>query len=161
MMRRSIPTRSLIGMIAATVAVILARQYGGLERHTFGYPGAVDAGIVALLWMLCVTHLMIAALMWMQRDRWLPSDAAMFRFIAAKALLWGTTITAYPSSGLGVRLDIMVLYLVIALTTLDLDIRLVRRYVARTPDERECPEWDGMIERRGELPGRRATDGRS
>jgi hypothetical protein len=157
MNRLSIPTRSLIGMIAATVAVIVARQYGGLERHTFGHPGAVDAFIVALLWMLCVTHLMIAVLMWMQRERWLPSDAAMFRFVAAKALLWGTSVTAYQSNGLGIRIDITVLYLVIALTTLDLDIRLVRRYVVRTKDEKEYPEWDRISERRIGPPDRRAS----
>jgi hypothetical protein len=157
---RSIPTRSIIGMIAATVAVFLSRQYGGMERHTFGHPGIVDAFIVILLWMLCITHLMIAALMWMQRDRWLPSDAAMFRFITAKALLWGSSVTSYPSGGFGVRIDVVVLYCIIALTTFDLDIRMLRRYVFRTNDEREYPEWDRISERRGDLPGRRWTDGR-
>lgn len=150
----SIQTRSLLGVAAAAVALLTVRYLEHGERYAFGRPGLVDAAVETLLWVMAATHAVIAGIMWMQRRRWLPSDAAMFRFISAKVLLWVTVGANYVAAGRGVLLDIAVLYVLIAATTLDLDVRLFRRYVAASADERE-PPWDRTTERRIGPPDRR------
>ena len=134
----TIPQRS-IAIIAGCALVLFAVRLveDETKRYTFGHPHAVDAAMLALLIGLFVTHSVIAGIMWMQRERWLPSDAATFRFIVVKALFWLNVATIYMASGLGVRLDLAALYLMIAATTADLDVRMVRRYWFGTSDEQE------------------------
>lgn len=146
-------------VIACALTLIGIRLIEDESRYTFGQPHTMDVLIVALMVGLFLTHGMIAVIMWLQRERWLPSDAAMFRFIAIKSLLWINTATIYVAFGRGVRLDLIALYLMIAFTTADLDIRMCRRYIFRTMDEREPgdEDWSGE-ERRSGLPGRRAYD---
>lgn len=158
----TIPQRSLLIVAGCTAALTFVRLFESeTARYTFGHPRAMDIATMMLLLGLFATHAAIALIMWLQRSYWLPSDAAMFRFISVKALLWINAATLYMSLGRGVRLDIVVLYTMIALTTLDLDVRMVRRYWFATKDEREDQRgeaWDGETERRGDQLGRRAYD---
>lgn len=155
----TIPTRATVTLALAAIGLLLVRLTEDNRRYDFGYPDALDAAVVALLWMLFVTHAAVTAIMWLQRDRWLPSDAAMFLFLGVKALFWLNFATLYNPTGNGIRLDVAYLYVIIAATAIHLDVRVVRRYLIRTADEREPgdEDWDGS-DRRAGIPGRRAYD---
>ncbi len=134
----TIPQRSIAIIAGCSLVMVFVRLFEGERRYTFGHPTIVDAAMIALFLGLFVTHSVIAGIMWLQHEKWLPSDAAMFRFIAMKALLWISFATMYMSRGIGVRLDVIILYLMVALTTIDLDVRMVRRYWFGTDDEQEA-----------------------
>lgn len=121
--------RSVAFLLLSAAALIVVRISEGTERHTFGYADALDIAVLVVLWLLGMTHMALAGIMLAQRAPWVPTEAAMFRFVGAKALFWFNLATAFVASGLGIRLDITVLYLVVAGTTIDLDVRLVRRYI--------------------------------
>src|SRR5204863_540936 len=100
------------------------RHFESTTRHTFGHPHAVDWAILLMLCLLAATHLFIGFVMWIQRSYWVPSEAAMFRFIAVKALLWIDFVLAFKFTGRGVLLDIAYIYVLIAGTTIDMDWRM-------------------------------------
>lgn len=149
--------RSLAFVTLAIVALFVVRLIESERRYTFGHPGMVDTAVGTMLWLLAVTHAVVAGIMFAQRQAWVPSEAAMFRFVAIKALFWVNFATLFEPTGLGIRLDVVVLYVLIAGTTIDLDVHLVRRYVFGHEDAALYPEqqehlWNGM-ERRAVPPG--------
>lgn len=145
-------------IVLLVIVLAIVRQVTDGARHTFGHPGLFDGAVLALIWGLVITHAVIAGIMFIQRRDWLPSDAAMFRFIAVKMVFWAMLGIDYTSAGRGLRLSYVILYLALAVTTIDLDVRLVRRFLLRTEDER-YDVWNGRTERREPgVPGRRATD---
>lgn len=149
--------RSLAFVTLAIVALVATRLFESEKRYTFGHPGAVDAAVETMLWLFALTHAVVAGIMFAQRQAWVPSEAAMFRFVAVKSLFWVNFATLFQPLGLGIRLDVVVLYVLVAGTTIDLDIRLIRRYVFGSEDRVLYPEqqehlWNGM-ERRPVPPG--------
>lgn len=147
--------RSTAIVVLAALGLVLIRQLESNARHTFGSAHTVDWFILGMFFFLGFTHVFISVVMWVQRGQWLPSEAKMFRFISIKALLWFNFAASFNFNGRGVLLDIAYLYILIAVTTLDMDWGMFRRYVLG----KEIDEiWDGVRERRGLKPGRRKTD---
>lgn len=128
--------RSTLFVAFAAVTVILTRILETQRRYTFGHAHAVDLAVVSLLYLLGVTHGVIAVILWLQRSQWLPSDASMFRFIGVKAIFWSSVATAFQFRGIGISLDTLVLFVLMSATTLDLDLHLARRYLFGSEDER-------------------------
>lgn len=143
--------------LAALVIVVLVRIFEPMARYDFGHPDWVDWAVWSQLWLLCITHAVIAGIMWFQRRFWLPSELAMFVFVAIKAVFWGNLASSYVFRGIGIRLDIAVLYVFMLSATILLDWYMIRRYVFGKEDGLVSPEWDGS-DRRGDAPGRRAYD---
>lgn len=127
--------RSTLFVAAAAVATILTRIFETQRRYTFGHAHAVDFAVVTLLYLLAATHIVVAGIMWLQRNRWLPSEAAMFRFIGVKAVFWASLATAFVFAGRGVILDTLVLFVLMSATTIDLDCRLIGRYLFGNEDD--------------------------
>lgn len=133
-MRPPASARYTLLVAFAAVVVILVRLFETKRKYTFGHPREVDVAVVALLTLLALTHISIAVVMWFQRRNWQPSNAAMFQFIAIKAVFWTNTATAYRFRGNGISLDTLVLFVVMALTTVELDYRLFNRYLRGKED---------------------------
>lgn len=131
----TLQTRSTLLVAFAAVMVILTRTLETQRRYTFGHAHAVDLAVVSLLYLLAATHVVVAAIMWLQRARWLPSDASMFRFIGVKSVFWASLATAYQFRGIGVSLDTLTLFILMTASTVDLDVRLVRRYLFGSEDQ--------------------------
>jgi hypothetical protein len=146
--------RSLAFVTLAIVALFVVRLVESERRYTFGHPGMADTAVGTMLWLFAITHAVVAGIMFAQRQAWVPSEAAMFRFVAVKSLFWLNFATLFQPAGLGIRLDVVVLYVLVAGTTIDLDIRLIRRYVFGSED---AALYGGM-ERRSDPPGRRSGD---
>lgn len=127
--------RSTILVALAAIAVILTRLFETQRRYTFGHPHAVDLAVASLLYLLAATHIVVAVIMWLQRAPWFPSEASMFRFIGVKAVFWTSLATSYSFAGKGVPLDNMVLFVLMSMTTVDLDYRLISRYIFGHEDE--------------------------
>jgi hypothetical protein len=140
--------RSTVVVAFAAVSVVLVRLFETQRRYTFGHAHAVDLAVVTLLYLLAVTHVVVAGIMWLQRARWLPSEASMFRFIGVKAVFWSSLATSYQFVGRGVPLDSMLLFVLMSLTTIDLNSHLARRYLFGSEDallfgdETDKPEPD-------------------
>jgi hypothetical protein len=147
--------RSTAVVTLSAIGLVLIRQFESNTRHTFGNAHAVDWLILGMFFFLGFTHVFISAVMWIQRGQWLPSEAKMFRFISIKSLLWFNFAAGFTFSGRGVLLDIAYLYILIAVTTLDMDLGMFRRYVLGKEVDML---WDGIRERRRLKPGRRKTD---
>ncbi len=81
-----------------------------------------------LLGLLAATHASLCLIMWAQRDKWDSADSSIFRFIAVKALFWGWVAATEPHRS-GINLSVVYLFGLILISTVDLDIQLVRRYV--------------------------------
>lgn len=124
---------ALAVIVAAWLAVHLATE--PTDRRDLGHPGVVDAAIFAAVVLVSLTHAALGAIMWVQRSRWLPSDGAMFLFVAVKALYWATAALNFSWAGRGISPETGFFLLTILGTTVYLDARLVRRYVLLTPDE--------------------------
>jgi hypothetical protein len=126
--------RALAFALIALGVTVFVRIVEPMERYTFGHPDWVDRAVWSQLWLLCMTHVALAAIMWLQRRRWLPSEEAMFVFIAVKAVFWGNLATSYVFRGVGIRLDIAALYVFMLTATVWLDVTMVRRYVFGAED---------------------------
>lgn len=150
--------RALAFSLIALVVTVAVRVFEPMARYDFGHPGWVDRAVWSQLWLLALTHAGLAAIMWVQRRTWLPSEEAMFVFIAVKAVFWGNLASSYVFRGIGIRLDLAALYVFMLAATVWLDWAMVRRYVlGREPVFSDEHGWDGQ-ERRGPLPGRRFGD---
>lgn len=126
---RAFLIRPLVFVVVVIVVVSCARLFRPDQRLTFGYPFLVDLLVVSLLYALATTHAALAAIMWLQRKRWFPSERAMFRFIFVKLVFWLLAAIDFNFSGRGVSLEVVVLFVFMTLTTIDLDVKLFRRYV--------------------------------
>jgi 4-amino-4-deoxy-L-arabinose transferase-like glycosyltransferase len=132
--RHQLPTRYTLIVLGTAAAIIVVRQLGAPRRYTFGYPDEVDLAVVILLYLLAATHTTIAAVMWFQRRTWHPSNAAMFQFIGVKAVFWTSLATGYVFRGIGVNIETLILFVMMALTTIELDARLINRYLLGSED---------------------------
>lgn len=125
----TIQRRSAAFVVFGTVGLVLIRVLESATRHTLNRPEWVDWAVVSMLTLLGLTHVFLSVVMWIQREGWTPTEASMFRWIYTKAMLWGDLATSYVMRGIGVRLDIAYLYILIAVTTIDMDYKMVRRYL--------------------------------
>jgi hypothetical protein len=152
----TIQRRSAAFVLLATLGIVLINIFESETRHTLNVPALVDWAVLLLLSGLGCTHLFISTVMWLQRKYWKPSEASMFRWIWCKGLLWSNIAWTFTFAGRGVRLDIAYLYVLILMTTMDMDIKMFGRFVLGWEDSKSHV-WDGA-ERRVHLPGRRKTD---
>ncbi len=124
---------SILVTIVCALAVIVIRFVEDQDRYTFGHPHAVDVALVCALYLLGITHVVLATIMWFHRRHWLPSESAMFTFVAIKAVFWLNTATSYHSAG-GIKLDNAVLFVFMVPSTLWLDWTLFERYLRGSED---------------------------
>lgn len=122
-------------VLLAAMSVAMTRTFENVDKYGFGSPKIVDTLVQLLLFALAGTHLIVWLLMFARREEWLPTDEAMYRFIGIKAVFWINMATVYPPLGHGISLDSAVLFVLLMLTTVDLDIKLFRRYVLGREDE--------------------------
>lgn len=133
-MRPPKSARYTLVVVFAAVVLVLTRRYETQRRYTFGHPHEVDLAVVILLYALATTHIVVAMVMWFQRKTWQPSNGAMFQFIGVKSVFWSSLATAYVFRGIGISLETLVLFAMMSLTTLELDVRLIRRYLFGVED---------------------------
>jgi hypothetical protein len=133
-MRPPESARYTLAVFAAAIVTILVRHFETQRRYTFGHPHEVDLAVVILLYALATTHIVVAMVMWFQRKTWHPSNAAMFQFIGVKAVFWSSLATGYVFRGIGISLETLVLFVMMSLTTIELDVRLIRRYLFGVED---------------------------
>lgn len=125
-----------LGFIVFSGALVLSlRAFDNQDRYTFGHPQAVAVAVRSLMLLIMGTHLFVWLLMMANKDRWLPTDEAMSRFIGVKAVFWGNYGIFYAPLDPGITLDSVVLFTLISLTTIDLDTKLFGRYVLGKEDE--------------------------
>jgi ABC-type xylose transport system permease subunit len=120
---------SIVSVLVCFVVVFTIHYTQEQTRHTFGYPAVVKWAVTLLLYGMVVTHTFLAAIMLMQRQRWTPSEAAMFRFIGTKAIFWLFFSVQFRMSSQGIYIDLLAMWVVMAVATIDLDVRLFGRYV--------------------------------
>lgn len=134
-MRR--PWQNALFFAVAATALVVLQAWGPDGLYTFGGHGRTINDVVRLcLWLLVLTHAALAGIMWTQRAAWDDAEAATFRFIAVKGLLWfWFAWTAHPRNG--VSLPYVLLVVAVLATTIDLDVQLIRRYVLR--DREDAP----------------------
>lgn len=132
---RSFMMRPIVFVVFVLAVVVPARYYDHGRHYTFGHPHLVDFLIVSLLCALAFTHVSVAGIMWLQRRRWLPSERAMFRFISIKSVFWTIFAVDYRFNGYGVTLETIVLFVLLTITTADLDIKLFRRYLMHSDND--------------------------
>ncbi len=134
---------NLVTVALAVIALVAVNHWAPGGLYTFGGHGRALSDLQrALLTILALTHVSLAGIMWTQRRRWDGSEASTFRFICVKAIFWGYYAATFPHHN-GILLASVFLLAIMLLTTLDLDIQLVRRYLffrredAALPAERE------------------------
>jgi Mlc titration factor MtfA (ptsG expression regulator) len=122
-------------VLAAAVGLIAVHELAPRGLYSFDGRRQLLFDLVrVLLWMLFVTHISLAAVLWMQRRRWDRADAASFLFVSAKAIFWGSlALTSVRQRG--ESLTTIYLFFMILLSTLNLDLQLFRRYVVFRADE--------------------------
>lgn len=136
----SIQRRSELVVLAMIAVVVVVRLTESDKRYTFGHPHAVDIAIWSLLLILGITHVLLGAVSWLQRARWTPSEAAMFRFLSVKAVFWVNTAAQYGWAGRGISLDTAVLFVAMTATTIDMDYKMFRRFILGAEDAELYPE---------------------
>ncbi len=131
MMRHTI---NLLFVFLVTAGLAVLYRWGPHGVYSFrGHGSELRDGLIGLYWLLCTTHVMFAGISWMQRGRWDSVEASTFRFVSVKAILWGfLALTTKQINGIPLAYTYMVI--VIALTTLDLDVKMVRRYIMPSDD---------------------------
>ena len=126
---------NLLLVVLAAVGLTVLHEYGpdGLYRyHHHGH--ALHVLTLTLLWLLLATHLFLATVMWTQRRRWDAAEASIFRFVCAKGLFWAFAALTTPMQP-GLNLSKTYLIVLLLLTTIDLDVQIIRRYVFYRRDE--------------------------
>lgn len=157
----------VLAALAAVVAVMIVNP-----RHLVDLGGngkLIGYGIWSLLIGLAATHAGLVGIMWIQRKRWRPSEAGMFRFVSVKAIFWGATAYLYRPHDAGVTMLSLVLFVPMFFVTAHMDMLMVRRYIFGLEDgaaritgahgAEDVVIYDGP-ERRGIWPGRRFGDTR-
>lgn len=125
-----IAQRSLLFGLMATVLIIAAIWWDPYYLVDLGGHGTIIGyGVWVLLVGLATTHVALLLIMWVQRHHWHSSESAMFRFTWMKAIFWWTTVYFFRPVDRGQPLINMLLFVLLFLTTIDLDVRLVRRYI--------------------------------
>lgn len=147
--------RSTLIVLLGFFGLVLIHLFETDRRYTFGNAHAVDWAILIMFIVLGLTHAFIACVMWIQRSAWLPSEASMFRWISFKGMLWTDLAVMFRFNDSGVRIDIAYLYILMAVSTIDMDVKMAGRYLLRW-EAKEA--WDGTFERRNGPPGRRRGD---
>lgn len=126
-MRR--PWLNALLLALAAIALAALNQWGPRGLYRFGGHGRLLNDAVHLcLWLLFLTHVALAAIIWTQRRRWDDAEAATFRFIVVKGLFWCYAAATTPDRN-GINLSSTLLLVLIFATTLDLDVQLIKRYV--------------------------------
>lgn len=151
--------------LALVVVVIRTDPYRLVDLGGHGL--VIGYGIWALLTGLCVTHVALAGIMWIQRNRWQPSEAGMFRFMSVKAIFWGAAAWFFRPHDAGVPLLNVVLFSMMIVVTAHADVLVFRRYVLGAESSvrpgavagEDVVTYNGP-ERRGLWPGRRYGDTR-
>lgn len=120
---------NLILLGIAALGLSLVWGFAPATALTFdGHAFLVEWVVEMLLWMLAGTHAFLAVVMLVRARGWTPSEAALFRFIAIKALFWLAFALQHHPRESGVNAITAYLIVIIAVSTLDLDVQLVRRY---------------------------------
>lgn len=155
----------VLAALALVVVVIRTDPYRLVDLG--GHGKLIGYGIWALLIGLCLTHIALAGIMWVQRTRWRPSEAGMFRFMAVKAIFWGSFAWAYRPHPEGEKLINIVLFVLMVAVTAHADVLLFRRYIlgAESGVQPGAVAGEDVVtyngpERRGIWPGRRYGDTR-
>jgi len=151
----SMQRRSTAFAVFAVAGLVLIHLAHSRTRHTFGHPEWVDWAVFLQLCLLGCTHVFIALVMWAQRHKWLPTEASMFRWITVKAMLWSYLAISYGFAGRGVSMELAYLYVLMAITTIDMDVKMFGRYILGWE---ATDAWNGETERRNGEPGRRSVD---
>ncbi len=126
---------NLFLVFLATIGLTVLYEWGPQGLYQYRHHGhALHAITIFLLVTLFLTHVFLATVMWMQRRKWDQAAASTFRFVCAKALFWAYAAFITPAQN-GINLSRTFLLLVLLLTTIDLDIQLIRRYVFFRRDE--------------------------
>src|SRR5688500_1814738 len=77
--------RSLLFVVLSILSVAGVDVIFGRDKYDFGGHGLWLSWVsLSTIGLLCVTHTILAAVMWMQRNRWTPSESSMFRFMSSK-----------------------------------------------------------------------------
>ena len=122
--------RSLLFIICAVITIFFLDQFFPPKLYSFGGHGwtisAISRGVLCLL---AITHIILSGVMWMQHKYWTQSEASMFRFMCFKAIFWAYVASHTPASDLGIDLVSTFFLVLMVGLNLDLDIRLVGRYV--------------------------------
>lgn len=126
---------SVLIVLLALLCLFAINRWAPGGLYSFGGHGRllndVQRGFLALL---ALTHASLAGIMWTQRRWWDGTEASTFRFICVKAIFWGYFATTFPHRN-GILLVSAFLLTIMLLTTIDLDIQLVRRYILGRRDD--------------------------
>lgn len=132
---------SIVTIFLFLFSLVMTRIWQDDKLYSWGHPGVVDVSILSLLILLTVTHTLLLVIMWLQRDKWLHSEAAMFRSISVKAIFWGNATTKfYLGTTTGITPDAVLMFVALLVSTIDLDIRLVGRYILGWEDSDMFPD---------------------
>lgn len=113
--------------LAVVVTTIHVNPYRLVDLD--GHGKLIGYGIWVLLIGLAATHAALVGIMWLQRKRWRPSEAGMFRFMAMKGIFWGTTAYFFRPHDAGVPILNLVLFAPMLAVTVHMDVLMVNRYV--------------------------------
>lgn len=128
-MRR--PRLNALLLALAALALAALNEWGPHGLYRFGGHGQLlNDAVHGCLWLLFLTHVALAAIIWTQRERWDDAEGATFRFIGVKAIFWAFAALTTPARN-GINLSSTLLLVLIFATTLDLDVQLIKRYVLR------------------------------
>lgn len=120
---------NILFVLLAAAGIVAVARWGPAGLYSFGGHGPLLNDLQrAVLIALTLTHAALALILWTQRRRWEHADASTFRFVSAKAVFWGYFSVAFVQRP-GILLTTMYLLMVLMVTTIDLDVQLLRRYV--------------------------------
>ena len=141
---------NLMLVLLAAVVLTVLHEYGpqGLYRY-HNHAHALHVFTLILLWLLFATHVFLATVMWTQRRRWDAAEGSIFRFVCAKGLFWAFAALTAPQRP-GINLSTTYLIALLLVTTIDLDIQMIRRYIFYRRD-------DETDHRRGDRGGTAAS----
>lgn len=117
--------------VAATM-LFLAKHYGDERLYTFGSASTLSWVVHVELWLLALTHVVLAVIMLAQAP-WTKSEASTFRFVSVKSMFWLAFAFSYQRTP-GLDLYTAVLLFCLVVTTTDLNINLFRRYILGSED---------------------------
>lgn len=127
--------RSVAFILLSALLVFGLEFFGPDGMYAFGGHGQTLSTISKITTgILAVTHVILAWVMWHKRGHWKPSEAAMFRFIAFKAIFWSWLAYTVRIREAGISLPYFATLVMMLLVTIELDIKLFARYVLGRED---------------------------
>lgn len=119
---------------SALIVAFVIWRYPNQLVDLGGHGYLIGQCIWLLLIGLAFTHFVLLCIMWVQRGGLKASEAAMFRWIGEKAIFWSSVAYFYRPHDEGVPIRNLVMFVLIFVTTVDLDIKLFRRYILGVED---------------------------